>query len=55
MVLIIAAVYDNCCKSLIPDWTLWEDDNKEEFYHEVSHYHKFLILNIKYDLIIYLK
>ena len=38
-VLVVVSVFDNCCKKLLLDWTLWEADNKwkiEEFFHEVS-------------------
>ena len=38
-VLVVVSVFDNCCKRLLLDWTLWETDNKwkiEEFFHEVS-------------------
>ena len=39
MVLVVASVYDNCCRITLLDWTLLEADNKwkiQEFYHEVS-------------------
>ena len=38
-VLVVVSVFDNCCKRLLLDWTLWEADNKweiEEFFHEVN-------------------
>ena len=30
LVIVVAAGYDNCCKNLLLDWTLWEAYNKRK-------------------------
>jgi len=41
MDLVVASIYDNCCKSMLLNWMLLEADSKwkiQEFYHEVSQF-----------------